>query len=281
MGNLMAAETVHAVIAAGLAEPELLQHWMQDPEQVRKFGIDPAEVDWQGLWLFAGLGTKVRYNPLRAELPLTFRVLKATGLEIGIFSHYALQAAILRHQGKNSFEDKARSLYAFLETWLDLSDKKHALIWDTIRHEMLLASLRNASSNRNSAEKISDLPSLEDSPQLSVNAVPKINGTLELLEMSYDPDRLQELLIVKFSALEQLEKEPCCLGYWLPAGSNEVHLLRLDYFSFHLLQLVDNVRSVDGITQTLGRQGIGLRAEEVLQGLLVLASQQVVSLVEK
>ena len=277
----MNAEQVHAVIAAGLEEPELLQHWMQHPDQVRQFGVDPAEVDWRGLWLFAGLGTKVRHNPLRTALPLTFRVLKATALDIEIFSHYALQSAALRHQGKNSFEDKVTSLYAFLENWLDLSDNRHALLWDTIRHEVLLASLQNASRDGHTEKKMSDLPPLGDAPQLSVNVVPTINGTLTLREMSYDPDRVQALLMVGSSVLEQLEKELCYLGYWLPPSSDQVYLLRLDPFGFYLLQLVDDTRSVAGITRILDGQGLDLPVEEVLNGLLSLADQHVITLVEK
>src|ERR1051325_1267801 len=136
----MIAGQVHAVIAAGLKEPGLLARWKQEPETLRECGVDPDAIDLEALWKFAGLTTKVKHNGLRADLPLTFRLLNIAGLEIEIFGAYAAF-----HAGKSfgpTVQERIDELSYFLEQWLDFDKREHALLWDLIRHEAALARLR-------------------------------------------------------------------------------------------------------------------------------------------
>jgi len=68
----MTASRVHAVIAAGLENPQLLERWQREPDLLRKCGVDPDKLDLNALWKFAGLTAKVRHaGQLRPRLPLT------------------------------------------------------------------------------------------------------------------------------------------------------------------------------------------------------------------
>ena len=69
----MIASRVHAIVAAGLENPELLARWKREPESLRAYGVDPAAFDLDAIWKFAGLTAKVKHNGLRFDLPLTFR----------------------------------------------------------------------------------------------------------------------------------------------------------------------------------------------------------------
>ena len=78
----MNARRVHAVLAAGVQNPALIEAWRRDPELLRGLGLDPAKVDLDALWKFAGLTLKVRHNGIREDLPLTFRLLHVTELAV-------------------------------------------------------------------------------------------------------------------------------------------------------------------------------------------------------
>jgi hypothetical protein len=106
----MDASRIHSVIAAGLSDPALLAHWRQTPELLRRVGVDPAQLDLDALWKFAGLAEKIRCNPCRGDVPLTFRMLNKTGLEIEVFAGSAGRATELRRAGRNGAREKMRAL---------------------------------------------------------------------------------------------------------------------------------------------------------------------------
>ena len=136
----MNASQVHAVIAAVLKKPGLLARWKQEPDILRECGVDPDLIDIDALWKFAGLTTKVRHNGLRADIPLTFRLLNVAGLEIDVFGAYSTFHAD-RSFGP-TVQARSDDLLLFLEQWLDFDKREHALLWDLIRHELALARLR-------------------------------------------------------------------------------------------------------------------------------------------
>ena len=85
----MNARRVHAVLAAGVEDPMLIAGWRTEPARLVRLGIEPESLDLNALWKLAGLTIKVRHNGVRQQLPGTFRLMAAAGLEISLFADYA------------------------------------------------------------------------------------------------------------------------------------------------------------------------------------------------
>src|SRR5215471_11221076 len=115
----MLARRVHAIMAAGLENPELLARWQQKPDLLRAYGVDPAAFDLDAIRKFAGLSAKVKHNGLRSELPLTFHFLNVSGLEIEIFGAYALHKARAGTRYAPTTGERIVELVDFLRDWLD------------------------------------------------------------------------------------------------------------------------------------------------------------------
>src|SRR5262245_24253556 len=119
---------VQSVVAAGVAEPALLARWLHEPELLREYDIDPASLDLHPLWKFTGLITKVRNSCLRADFPLTFRLLSVTGIEIELFAHYSLYQSSIPAWSASSTPMKAQHLLNFIEKSLEPTQWPHALL---------------------------------------------------------------------------------------------------------------------------------------------------------
>ena len=122
----------------------LITRWRQDPSRLLNHGVQPGSIDLDRLWKFAGLMAKVRHNPIRGDLPLTFRLLDVTGTDIELFACYAADRAARRCPLAGGADGRARELVEFLEHWLDRARREHVLLWDVIRHERAIAQLKNA-----------------------------------------------------------------------------------------------------------------------------------------
>src|SRR5438034_203283 len=131
----MNASRVHAVLAAGLQDPLLVVRWEEDPQHLLAYGIDPSTVDLIALRKFAGLTAKVRHNGLRHSLPLTFRLLNVAGLEIEVFSAYAMFRATSGNGYADTIAGREQDLLNFMEGWLDPGRHSHLLLWDVVRYE--------------------------------------------------------------------------------------------------------------------------------------------------
>ena len=227
----MIAGQVHAVIAAGLKEPGLLARWKKEPETLRQCGVDPDAIDLEALWKFAGLTAKVKHNGLRADLPLSFRLLNIAGLEIEVFGAYASF-----HAGKSfgsTTQERIDELLFFLEQWLDFDKREHVLLWDLIRHEVALARLRR----------------LEITTDGSVaRNRPRVRGEIVLHEMRSDPRVVETLLQQKKPKLERATLGKFCFCYW---RAEDLYILEMDALSFHLLSTINGKRSVAELSHLL------------------------------
>ncbi len=240
----MSAGQVHAVIAAGLQDPTLIARWRQDPELLRNCGVDPAVVDLDALWKFAGLTTKVRHNGLRGDLPLTFRLLNVAGLEIEVFASYAARRSAEGKGYANTTEERSQDLMRFLEWWLDFDNHAHVLLWDLMRHEMTLAHLRKVGQRADGEMEDHFAP-----VHLQANARLRVRGELALHEMRSDPRVVEKLLHRKRPKLSAVTLGKEYFGYW--RKGNEVFVLQLDELAFHLLSIIDGKRSTGDLSDLI------------------------------
>jgi hypothetical protein len=231
----MIASRVHAIMAAGLANPDLLAHWNERPELLRSYGVDPAAFDLSAIRKFAGLSAKVRHNGLRSYLPLTFRFLSLNGLEIEIFADYALHQARAGKPYAANTEERILDLVHFLGGWLDLNKREQSLLWDLVRHETALARLQNltTSPKKSRSRKVPGAAS-----------VPHLAGDIILHEMNSDPRQLGKLLRQKSINVREVRQGVIRLGYWNPGAPDEICILELDALGYHLLSMVDGRKSV-------------------------------------
>ena len=222
----MIASRVHAIMAAGLENPELIARWKQEPELLRTYGVDPAAFDLDAIWKFAGLSAKVRHNGLRFDLPLTFRFLSLCGLEIEVFGAYAAHKARAETRYAPTIEGRIVELVEFLRDWLDFDRREHSLLWDLIRHETALAQLRKRT------------------PAVKKARVPQIVGEIMLHEMTCDPREVGKLLREKSFDPDRVQRDVVRLCYWNPGDPEEICILELDGLGYLLLSLVDGKKSL-------------------------------------
>jgi hypothetical protein len=244
----MNASRVHAVIAAGLANPQLLARWRKDPELLRDCGVDPDKLDLNALWKFAGLTAKIRHNGLRADLPLTFRLLNVAGLEIEIFASYASFCSSRGGGFADTTEDRMRELLSFLENRLDFQKLEHALLWDVIRHEVAITKLSTLARATSIATAV-----VKPRPgSCRITSVPSVCGEVILHEMRSDPRIVAAILSEKTPILDQIRLDPYHFCYWRSEGSSEIHILELDALGFYLVKLADGMRSIAELSVLMG-----------------------------
>ena len=255
----MIASRVHAIMAAGLENPELLARWKQEPELLRNYGVDPEAFDLDAIWKFAGLSAKVRHNGLRFDLPLTFRFLSLNGLEIEVFGAYAAHKARAGTRYAPTTEGRIVELVDFLRTWLDSNKREHSLLWDLIRHETALAQLRKRTPSTKKAR------------------VPHIVGEIILHEMTCDPREVGKLLREKSFDPDGVQRDVVRLCYWNPGDPEEICILELDELGFNLLSLVDGKKSLADFNRLLG--GRSRPSKKLLNAFSQLASVGVIAFV--
>jgi hypothetical protein len=243
----MNASRVHAVIAAGLENPELLARWRREPDLLRRGGVDPDRLDLNALWKFAGLTAKVRHNGLRADLALTFRLLNVAGLEIEVFASYASYCASEGRHYADTTEARTQDLLTFLEHWLDFEKREHALLWDLIRHERALTRLSRTAPNiptASSAKSVAGIP--------RAGSVARICGDAILHVMRSDPREVAAALHEKRPPLNDVSLGTFNFCYWRRVGAAEIHILQLDELGFYLLSQADGKQSAADLSRLIG-----------------------------
>lgn len=234
----MSLASVQAVMAAGIEQPRLLLRWRERPARLAALGVDPAAIDLDALAKFAGLGVKVRHNPLRAFYPLSFRLMSATAMEIAMFAAYAEHRSVRRLPWATTLPDRARDLLDFLGGWLDPADRVHALLWDALRHEDAIARLG---------------PWHAPSPSPPVaGSAPRLRGAIVLHEFGCDPGALAVALQARTPDLAAVPAQTHWRCFWRASGSDEVAVLDLDALGFHLLARIDGRRDVPALARRLG-----------------------------
>lgn len=244
----MTASQVHAVIAAGLENPELLSLWRREPDRLRDCGVDPDTLDLNALWKFAGLTAKVRHNGLRADLPLTFRLLNIAGLEIEVFGSYASFQASQHRRYADTTDARAQDLLIFLQDWLDFGRREHVLLWDLIRHEL---SIKQLSRLGESTPVVSAKRPVQRSSR-TTTSVPRVCGDVVLHEMRSDPQLVGQMLGEKRPRLDDVPLGTFHVCYWRNSTTGEICIIQLDEFGFYLLSLADGIRSISDLSCMMG-----------------------------
>jgi len=273
----MNARIVQSIIAAGLQHPDLLSKWQGNPSFLRNNGIDPAQLDLEALKKFSGLTIKVRHNALRLDFPLSFRLMAISGLDIGIFSAYAVTQSSQGRRYAATSEGRAIDFITFLEQWLDLKTKSHSLLWDLIRHEQAIAQLKRL------AGKIEMGPLKIGSrmkSRITSRSRPEVQGEIILHAMNSDPQAIESHIFERPPRLEQIKLCSSYRCYWLPPSGDEVQILGLDEFAYHALGMIDGLISVGELSGAFGGAArpsklfFSLLAELASTGLLEFKSNR-------
>jgi hypothetical protein len=244
----MSARQVHAVLAAGVEDPRLIARWRDEPQALLRHGVAPNALDLAALWKFAGLTVKVRHNGLRADLPLTFRLMNVAGVEIDLFASYASFRAARGEGYAATTEARTRDLVDFLGRWIDAGRREHILLWDLIRHEHALAQLA-----RMVGPPAADAAQQRPAPRRPTGAsVPRVRGHIILHEMRSDPRKVEDLLRERSPPLDQVPLESHRFCYWRPESASEIRILELDEFGYCALSLADGARSANELARAMG-----------------------------
>lgn len=245
----MSARQVHAVLAAGVEDPRLIARWRDEPQALLRHGVAPEAIDLAALWKFAGLTVKVRHNGLRADLPLTFRLMNVAGVEIELFASYASFRAA-RGEGYAATTDaRTRDLVDFLARWVDPGRRGHTLLWDLIRHEHALAQLTRMAGPPAAADAAQQRPA---SRRPTGASVPRVRGHIILHEMRSDPRKVEDLLRQRSPPLAQVRLGSHRFCYWRPESASEIRILELDEFGYCALSLADGARSANELARAMG-----------------------------
>lgn len=244
----MNARQVHAVLAAGVQDPTLISKWRGDPARLVRLGIDPACLDLDALWKFSGLTIKIRHNAVRQQLPHTFRLMAAAGLELSVFADYAAFRKVSGQPYAAATTQRTHELVQFIMSWIDPAVPTHLLLGDIARHEQALVFLNTPPGNDGS-DGASENARVAAFTALTV---PEICGRIALHEMHCDPLLLACALRQRVPPLADIALQTCYYCYWRGSHAPEAAVLELDEFGYYLLSLVDGQRSVADLSQGLG-----------------------------
>jgi hypothetical protein len=261
----MTARRVHAVLAAGVHSPNLIVRWQKDPQFLLRQGIRPESIDLTALWKFAGLPVKVRHNPIRRQLPITFRFMSVAGLEIEVFASYATFCAANGRRYAATSEERANDLIGFLEQWLDFSNTTHLILWDLVRHEHALARLTRSTIPVVTADRVR-----ASKQRPTATSVPVVLGKIILHQMRGDPRSLESILFQRAPKLSNIALGSHYYCYWRSDQLPEVKILELDEFGYYVLSFIDGVRSTRELSNQLG--GGSRPSRGFLQSLRQLAT---------
>jgi len=255
--RVQSAREVHSVLAAGMADPELLENWCSDPSTAATLSAHAAEIDFEQVRRFSGLVTKVRYSDLRSNFPATFRLLDGAGLSIELFASYAPRAAALSKAGLNSKSDKLAALLEFLNGWLVLEDPVHALVWDVIRHEGAIFQIQTNAGRSGRPAVIAEV-TRDSTPVRSAGAVMHC--------MTCNP--VEAVRVVRtHGSLDSIPREPAVYAYCATVREGQIRIIGIDELCAFLMEAADGTGTIAELAERLRESGVDLETEELIDAV--------------
>jgi len=234
------AALVHSLMAAALSDPQRLQDWAARPELVERYGVDASTLDVSTLADFAGMAEKIRHNQCREHLPLTFRLIRLTGVEVELFRTYAPRSSQRRRQGLTSVSDRLAGLAEFVDEWADEGEPLRTLVRDVLWHEYLISVLRAPESASDAGTR----PTADADGALPVPA-----GQIVVRQATCDPLQVARVLRAKEPDLACITRRPSTFVYHGAQG--RVRILEVEPGVAELLLVVDGRSSVEAIADRL------------------------------
>jgi hypothetical protein len=271
-----AARQVHAVLAAAVSNPLLLEELRQ---RAGRGEDDTATFDLERIRLFAGLAVKVRQNDVRLSLPLTFKLLDRLKISIPLFAAYSKQAAALRQANKNMRSDKIESISCFMEGWLDPHVPEHALVRDILRHERALLACNGNRAN--------SVPGHQDRHAASVTAavrpesIPRPAPGLIHHEMSCDTLALDRMLRLPTGDLSAVRRGQFYYAYCWDSERGCVSTREIDELGDILINLAGGRRSVGRLVEILRQAGVTLSRAQLCDATQNLVNHGILILVDR
>jgi hypothetical protein len=261
-GTETAARHVHAILAAAVADPMLL-------ERLRRTENVGAAFDFERIRLFAGLALKVRQNDVRLLLPSTFKLLDKLKISVPLFAAYGKKAAALRLAKRTTRSDKLESISDFIEGWLHPNDPKHALVRDALHHERALLALNDSHANDTAEVAIRRVTKV--TAAVTPETLPRPAAGLIQKEMSCNPLLLEEVLRSPESDLSILRREQLHLVYCWDKRRGCATATQVDELGHVLFNLANGRRSIARLVEMLRQAGVALTRAQLCR-----AAQQLV-----
>jgi hypothetical protein len=248
----MSAREVYSILAAGLNHPDKILQWQDHSDFLQERGVSPDSLDLEALWKFAGVAAKVRHNGLRQSFPLSFRLMRAGGLDVELFSSYATACSASGHKYANSTLQRARDLVAFLSEWREPDCTEHSLLWDIMRHELALLELKERAGVAIASPGRKAGTGASPGQRLSKQSILRAHETLILLEMAHSPKDIEAMLSRGDLETANVSSCLCYFGYWRSPQNNRIQVLELDAFSFYALSYSDGTVTLSELSKKLG-----------------------------
>jgi hypothetical protein len=225
----------HGVIARIVEQP-----WRSPVDGCAGLGLDVNRL--RGV---VGQITKVRHNPVRARLPITFRTLAATGCELEFFADYAPEFTSRRRDGIDQ-DERVASFAAALRDWLDANDHGGP-IGDVLDHELTLLSV--------AAEPPVAAP--QRGTRVRLDSVPRCRPGVRIRQLGVFPPEVVAALHTG-TGLDSLDRTIHWYAY-VPTVLGP-RIKQLAPACAPVVALADGTATVDDIA---GRLGVGDRAADI------------------
>lgn len=224
-------------MATCVADPDRLAREAATPPAQRPASL--RDLDLDSLADFTGLTEKVRHNQIRADLEMTFRVLRLTGQEIRLFRDYAPTSLRRRAQGLTSPIDRLNGLVEFTQTWAG-TDPERRLVLDILRYEHTLAVFTRDSTVDDDCRPT----------QLVPDSVLALHGRCIPVVTTCDPVAALEVLRAGEPDLDSIERRRHDLVYHR-SPSGRIRVLEVEPGARTLIEAVDGQASVRQLTERL------------------------------
>lgn len=209
----------------------VLAHLVERPSERIDDAAGMPGLDLARVRAISGLIAKVRHNPMRARLPITFHALSAIGADIEFFANYAPSFTERRRAG---IDEAARldGLVDALLDWLRPDEcDDHRIVHDVLTHELAILD----------ADACDPVAPPQRDAAVSVTSRPRRRERVAVHELTVHPPDVTDADL-HGAPLDGLDRTQRCYAYIpTPAGPR---VKRLDPALAVVLMLADGERTV-------------------------------------